>query len=636
MTAIQTPTQTSGSLGASSISGSYSGRNPGAMSSNLTVSAGDKVVGTVESVKDGTVTIRLSNDATMTARLDEGMNLTEGKTVTFEVAQSGASVVLRPLLTNTSTANVVMQALQQAGLSSTGQNVSMVETMISQGMGIDRNSLLHMSGQMMTYPEAGIDTLASLTKLGIPVQESTIQGYENYANLNHYLSGGVSNLTQGIADTALELMNREGPEAAHEFVDGVMKELLFTLPTEKGDSLMNPVSDIGMVFAAENRTDNSVSSGEPSLPNPVLLTMEAEGEIPAGTAMNAAQMDSGSIPLTEQPNSPNPTGDENRMPEPMGNENTALQASEGLASQNTLSQNLQTTVNQNPQASENENPQPVEGQNLKTPVGEPQSPVREPQSPVREPQSPTVGSDSQPLQEFSGRNEAVSQIAGESLSIHEKLDRLQHALLNKWSLDPAKLAGEDGEAFRNQLKATLSSIEETAERIREQILGSAAKDTEAGRNLSQTAENLRENIDFLNQINELYSYVQIPLRNAGKMANSELYVFSRKSKQFKPGEELTAFLHLDMEHLGPTDVYVRLKDEKLSTKFTLADESCLDLIETNMHYLTKRLEDKGYSIHTECTVKEKEEPFEAIKAMKNEGGGSVTVPLLHYSLDVRA
>ena len=51
-----------------------------------------------------------------------------------------------------------------------------------------------------------------------------------------------------------------------------------------------------------------------------------------------------------------------------------------------------------------------------------------------------------------------------------------------------------------------------------------------------------------------------------------------------------------MEHLGPLDVYVKMKDFKVSTNFYVADESILDLINDNIHILNERLEKRGYTM----------------------------------------
>ena len=69
------------------------------------------------------------------------------------------------------------------------------------------------------------------------------------------------------------------------------------------------------------------------------------------------------------------------------------------------------------------------------------------------------------------------------------------------------------------------------------------------------------------------------------------YIPTRKNLARKDGQ-VSALLHLDMEHLGPLDVYVTLKDTKVSTKFYVQNDAILDYLEANMDVLTERLQKK--------------------------------------------
>ena len=126
---------------------------------------------------------------------------------------------------------------------------------------------------------------------------------------------------------------------------------------------------------------------------------------------------------------------------------------------------------------------------------------------------------------------------------------------------------------------------------------------------------VNNNIDFMNALNNFIPYVQIPFRGESGVRAGELYVYRNRTSKGIEGDEVSAFLHLDMDNLGPTDVYVKMKGVNVNTEFTLADESCLDFIEQHMDFLTKRLSDKGYSLTAEGHVAERtktpiEEAFE--------------------------
>ena len=119
-------------------------------------------------------------------------------------------------------------------------------------------------------------------------------------------------------------------------------------------------------------------------------------------------------------------------------------------------------------------------------------------------------------------------------------------------------------------------------------------------------QNLQQNISFLNQLNDLYTYVQLPLKMMDQDAHGELYVYTNKRKLAAREGEVSALLHLDMAHLGPVDVYVQLKENQVSTRFYLPDEEMLDFIAAHMDMLNARLEKRGYHMNCGFQVRRQE------------------------------
>lgn len=159
---------------------------------------------------------------------------------------------------------------------------------------------------------------------------------------------------------------------------------------------------------------------------------------------------------------------------------------------------------------------------------------------------------------------------------------------------------------------------------------------EAGKSdtaFAKTASQMKSNISFMNQINELYHYVQLPLKMNEASANGDLYVFKRRHAKTDEDGNLTALLHLSMEHLGNMDVFLSLKDNKLSTKFCMEKEELIDFMESHMDLLNQRLMAKGYQISTSVTGKEREDT-DVIDNIVNHGQ-SVTV-YSKQSFDARA
>lgn len=153
--------------------------------------------------------------------------------------------------------------------------------------------------------------------------------------------------------------------------------------------------------------------------------------------------------------------------------------------------------------------------------------------------------------------------------------------------------------------------------------------------LGKAASNMGDNLKFMQNLNEVLTYIQLPVKLTGQDAHGELYVYTKKKNMGKPGEELTAALHLDMENLGAVDVFIRLKGKNVSTNFTLESEEMLDFIEQHMDMLEKRLHDKGYHCTSTVTQRKEEGKTDLLSQLVNTTEVQ-PLDMKRYSFDVRA
>ncbi|MBQ9631589.1 MAG: flagellar hook-length control protein FliK, partial [Lachnospiraceae bacterium] len=199
----------------------------------------------------------------------------------------------------------------------------------------------------------------------------------------------------------------------------------------------------------------------------------------------------------------------------------------------------------------------------------------------------------------------------------------KEGMSERWTLPPEKVA--DKEAVKN-LYAKLSV---DMERL-SQVANEAAK----GQNpISQAAQSIQNNVDFINQVNQAYTYIQLPLKLSGQQATGDLYVYSNKKGPIGENDELSAFLHFDLEHLGSTDISVKMKQKKVSTKFYLDDAASFDLIEKNLPVLQDKLEKLGYTVSLKAS--KGEEPVDFVEDFLKQDvafGGDIR----RYSFDMMA
>lgn len=125
--------------------------------------------------------------------------------------------------------------------------------------------------------------------------------------------------------------------------------------------------------------------------------------------------------------------------------------------------------------------------------------------------------------------------------------------------------------------------------------------------LNKNVNNIKNSIDFMNDLNKNLTFVQIPIKFSESEGNGELYVFTNKKNNQNTSDSVSALLHLDMENLGSMDVFVKLSNKNVSTNFVLETEELLDFVYSHIDKLNKRLEEMGYNTHFEMKLKNQEE-----------------------------
>lgn len=200
---------------------------------------------------------------------------------------------------------------------------------------------------------------------------------------------------------------------------------------------------------------------------------------------------------------------------------------------------------------------------------------------------------------------------------------LRDTLESQMYLKPEEVADSD------KVKKLYERLESKTQNLENLLLNAGLKDTP----LAQTVANVQSNVEFMNQLNQTYTYVQIPLKMNGQNASGQLYVYTNKRELGDPERDLTAFLHLDLDNLGSTDVSVRLHRKDVDTKFYMDSDEAYALVKAHMPELEKRLKLKGFNakIYVENEGKKVSFVDDFLKKDVPSAG-----QLHRYSFDVRA
>jgi len=228
------------------------------------------------------------------------------------------------------------------------------------------------------------------------------------------------------------------------------------------------------------------------------------------------------------------------------------------------------------------------------------------------------------LSNFILNNNTVTKDMLEELFSNKDMQKfLKDVLEGQMYLSPEE--SSDGE----KIKKLYDRLESKTQSLENLLLNANLKDTP----LAQTVADVRGNIEFMNQLNQTYTYVQIPLKMSGQNASGQLYVYTNKHDLGDPERDLTAFLHLDMDYLGATDVSIRMHKKDVDTKFYMDNDESYALIKAHMSELEERLRLKGFNCNIYVESEGKKVNF--VEDFLKKDAPS-TGQLHRYSFDVRA
>ena len=557
---------------------------------------GNVFEGTVTDISDGQVLLTLANGEKISARLEGQIQLRLNQAMFFEVkSNTQTQIAIKPYLNGDSSNPTLLKALMQAGMGVTADNLEMVRTMMEEQLPIDKNSLNQMMRQLAMFPKAEPSVIAQMNKLGIPVTETNVQQFSNYkadtAAIMKELENVLEQLPKSIAgegDTAGQMTAKNmqlmdilfGGETIEQSQDTGAKAQELLAKTADGSVVINNGTEQQAADIAKE-LQQILSTAEDGMQQ---TSAAGEGIQQADAAREGAQQ----ADAAKQ-------AEGRQMPAATQGSLGEILGKEGAAS---LEQQLKALETDGKQVLFDKNGNLNTGMSAEEFLKNLNQLFKENEFPQKEAL----------FKLFSGK---------EYQTIFKK------AVENQWYLEPQETGSKETvEKLYNRLQTQMNRMDE--------FIKQAGSGTEG---LQKAVADVRGNIEFMNQINQIYNFVQLPLKMNGQNVNSELYVYTNKKNPRDMDGELSAFLHLDMDHLGSTDISVKMKGTAVKTNFYMADDASYELILAHAEELAERLENKGYQCQIEVKSEEKDMDFvEDFLKHDMPSAGKV----YRYSFDVRA
>ena len=438
------------------------------VSSLRSLTKGNIFEGTVSSMKNGRVTLALSNGQQLSARMEGKVSLSLGQSMFFQVkSNDGTQIAIRPFVVDGNGVNfTLMTALNVAGLAVDASHLSMVNKMMEEQMPIDRNSLQQMARLVSANPDIDVQTLVQLKKLGIPITPENASQFENYLDDKQAITDQMEQFIDALPESLQgEDLPVDQMRSMGEKILSILSENLPDIPEQAASEGMNTALQEGTALSDQ------------------ALSQEATGEV------TESQPQTGAV------------------------------AAEGAGGQVILDENGQPIENMQPQA---EN-LPVANQTPHT-LGAVLS--EQQQANLNELLGKALGTDTTSYTKDSGVVEVLKdlqQILKDPLPMErEPLGRLlasdefqalvKDTMEQQWMLTPEDLKEPD------KIGKLYAKLEGQLGRLIEAMKASGQEST----NVAQLASDVRSNIEFMNQVNQAYTYVQIPLKMSGQNASGQL------------------------------------------------------------------------------------------------------------------
>lgn len=552
----------------------------------ITFTKGEVVKGEVTDLRSNEVTIRLEDGKTLHARLSSAMELSIGQKAEFFVQETNDALITLKLLSDGDTSfteAAIDQALEASGFPKSSNAVAIVRSLLNAGLPANKEMIQKMLQHSAANKEVELSTLTALLKNNLPVTKENATQLQAYRNFEHRLVGQAATLTASLGDAF------RSEETPPEFTRALLSH-----------------------FFSDNTQSSSYSSGS-ALAAPMEDTLSAVFSGPAAAHTPADINDTlrDSVPSSHTPTT------ENTSP-PIVDAPVSAQAETSSAAlkETTLSVSKEYTP-LHALLTEDEYRQ----------LGEVFAKLPPEFSEIdllnRDYTNNTLAAN-QLFSVFSKQAEASAAV--NTLLTKNRLlsSLLEQTLLERFVLTPEDLAKEDGvKKFYEHISEDLSLLTDLA--------GAASKESGALKKTADTGAKMQDNLRFMNTLNQLFPYVQLPLRLTEQLTHGELYVYTKKKDLSDRTREVSILLHLDMDFLGPTDVHLTLLQQNVAAKFYLTEKTAQALVTEDLPLLTAALQKKGYTLNAQVMQREKE-PDIVNDFM--EGGEAVSMK--RFRFDIRA
>ena len=552
----------------------------------VTLAKGEVVKGEVTDLRSNEVTIRLEDGKTLHAKLSTAMELSIGQKAEFFVQETNDVLITLKLLSDGDTSfteSAIDKALEASGLPKSAHSADIVRSLLTAGLPANKEMIQKMMQYSAANKDVELSTLTALIKHNLPVTKENATQLQAYRNFEHRLLGQASTLTSALAE------GFSYGEVSSSFTEGLLKQF----------------------FVETTSVTNSVTFGQPAatvpenVPASTGQTETISPELPGTESIPGSGPDASSAQSTD---SPAPFSPESATPEGLpasgtDTSNLMVRSEEFVPLRQFLSDASHEAVGTAIRALPDDVPA---FSLLKEQFANGTLTANELFSALA-----SAASD--------GHADKITALLKEEPALSDLLGK---TVLNRFVMTPEDLTKEHSvEEFYARTMKNLASLTE---------LASAETSSAAMKTVADTGSNMQDNIQFMNTLNQIFPYVQLPLKLTEQLTHGELYVYTKKKDLSAQNKEVSILLHLDMDALGPTDIHLSMLQQNVTAKFYLNEPDTEALVSEELPALTSALQKKGYTLNASVMHRTKEPDI--VSDFMADGDA---VPMKRFRFDIR-
>jgi len=110
------------------------------------------------------------------------------------------------------------------------------------------------------------------------------------------------------------------------------------------------------------------------------------------------------------------------------------------------------------------------------------------------------------------------------------------------------------------------------------------------------AVDIKSSVEIMNQLQQNYQFVHIPVLLNNQEVNSELYIMNKKKKASSKEDRITALIRLDLRNMGQLDIYVAKTGNNVDLTFYVENSETENQINAHTSKLAGKLAKEAFNV----------------------------------------